>query len=185
MEEYCDHRNGIHLPHWKSDGSSEYGEGGSYKIGVKGLNIIWGNDPRFWQFIKLSEEDIRLTGCKEGAVLLQVNWIEVTGKIPIRLENSCPRKLEILYMVKFREDAFGWHSIAIKFKLKFNGEEKIKSHNLELFRDNNEKSRWHEINGGDFTIQKDGVLEFGMFEVETDWWKGGIILAGVKIKPIL
>ncbi|WCJ28482.1 hypothetical protein M5689_010179 [Euphorbia peplus] len=184
MEEHCGHRNGINIPHWKSDGSSEYFGGGSYKIGVKGLNIIWGNDPRFWEFIKLSEEDTRLTGSKEGAVLIQVNWIEVTGKIPIKLEDNNPKKLQIIYMLKFREDAFGWHSVEIKFKVKFNGKEEIKNHNLELIRDN-EKMTWHEINGGDFTVEKDGDLEFGMFEVESDWWKGGIVLAGIKIKPIL
>ena len=32
---------------------------GSFKVPVNALNIIWGNDPRFWQVINLSEEETK------------------------------------------------------------------------------------------------------------------------------
>lgn len=112
----------------------------------------------------------------------------------------------IYYVVKFRVDAFGWHSAPIKFKLRLNysnnniGKEEEKedsddnddddekSINLEAYREKQEI--WHEIQGGQFSIisnhnfVNDGFVEFGMFETESAWWKGNMILAGIKIKAI-
>lgn len=120
-------------------------------------------------------------------MLLQVNWIEVTGKLPIisSMAASTPKAYEIFYIVKFRVDAFGWHSVPVKFKVRVNGEEKVKSVMLQLYREKQEE--WQEIPGGDFAVPRDtvGTVEFGMFEIESDWWKGGMVLAGIVIKPKL
>lgn len=117
-----------------------------------------------------------------------MNWIEVTGKLSIlpSMALSTSTTYEILYILKFREDAFGWHSAPVKFKLRINGEDKVKSEILHCYRE--KQDEWHEIPGGQFTVSKDitvGMVEFGMFEVESDWWKGGLILAGIKIEPKL
>ncbi|KAH9747395.1 hypothetical protein WN944_011859 [Citrus x changshan-huyou] len=177
-------------PHWKADGSlvKDQDSSGLIKIPVRALNIIWGNDPRYWQWIKLTEENTKLlAGFEEGSMLLQVNWIEVTGKLPIisSMAALTPKAYEIFYIVKFRVDAFGWHSVPVKFKVRVNGEEKVKSVMLQLYREKQEE--WQEIPGGDFAVPRDtvGTVEFGMFEIESDWWKGGMVLAGIVIKPKL
>ncbi|KAK2966382.1 hypothetical protein RJ640_021526 [Escallonia rubra] len=42
---------------------------------------------------------------------------------------------------------------------------------------------WPVLPGGEFSVSVSitgGNVEFGMFEMETDWWKGGMVLAGIK-----
>ncbi|KAH7569558.1 hypothetical protein JRO89_XS06G0185500 [Xanthoceras sorbifolium] len=74
---------------------------------------------------------------EEGIVLVQVNcglWVH----------------LQVIQILKFKADAFGWHFVPIKFKLRFNGEEeRLKSVILnESYKDD----EWHEIHGGSFTV---------------------------------
>lgn len=174
-------------PHWKGDGSSISSDKAcpaTCRVPAKALNIIWGNDPRFWQWIKLSEVETRSVGFDEGARLLQVNWIEVTGKLPSTMFNvASATKYGVYYVMKFQVDAFGWHSVPIKFKVRLNGQETVKNFVLESYKEKHDV--WHEICGGEFTVSKNaaGVVEFGMFEVKSEWWKGGVVLAGIKIKP--
>lgn len=143
-----------------------------------------------------------MIGLKESAWLVQVNWIEVTGRVRkdelYNKANSGTKTYGIYYVIKFRADAFGWHSVPIKFKLRVTTksakasdhnhntiieQEDEKSMNLEPYREKQEV--WHEIPGGQFSVSNsDGFLEFGMFEVDTAWWKGNMVLGGVKIKPL-
>ncbi|XP_054779007.1 putative F-box protein PP2-B12 [Prosopis cineraria] len=193
-----DHHNVSHA-HWKGDGSyePEIGSTGAVRVPVRALNIIWGNDTRFWRFKDLPDDESRMIGLKEGAWLVQVNWIEVTGRVPkdVLYKAESVTKYEIFYIVKFRADAFGWHSVPIKFKLRLTTKSEKQNHHhhtdqedeksiiLEQYREKQEL--WHEIPGGIFSVSdSDGFLEFGMFEVDTAWWKGNMVLAGVKIKPI-
>ncbi|KAK4254700.1 hypothetical protein QN277_010043 [Acacia crassicarpa] len=200
-----DHHTVSHA-HWKGDGhvEHEFGSTGEIiKVPVRALNIIWGNDTRFWRFKNLPDDETSTIGLKEGAWLVQVNWIEVTGRVKKaelhKEANSVKKTYGIYYLIKFRADAFGWHSVPIKFKLRVTAsksaqttdhshntiieQEDEKSMNLEPYREKQEV--WHEIPGGQFSISNsDGFIEFGMFEVESAWWKGNMVLAGVKIKPL-
>ncbi|XP_057971681.1 protein PHLOEM PROTEIN 2-LIKE A1-like [Malania oleifera] len=190
----CPPRNGHSNPHWQSDGSymGTLSDGGSYRIPARALNIVWGNDPRYWQWIQLREEESRLVGFKEGAMLIQVNWIQMTMSLDLSVL-KVSMKYTIYYIVKFKADAFGWHSAPIKFKVKMNGEkERVQSIVLQPYREKQEE--WHKIYGGEFWVSKDittttttgnnhGHVEFGMFEIDTDWWKGGMVLAGIVIEP--
>ncbi|CAI0378824.1 unnamed protein product [Linum tenue] len=107
-------------------------------------------------------------------MLVQVNWIQVTGRLPTSL--FARKKYEVVWVVKFRVDAFEW---PVKFKVR---EEKVRSVVVEPYRQKH--GVWHEISGGEFTVQAaGGVVEFGMYEIETEWWKGCMVLAGVKIRP--
>lgn len=126
-------------PHWKGDGSSISSDKAcpaTCRVPAKALNIIWGNDPRFWQWIKLSEVETRSVGFDEGARLLQVNWIEVTGKLPTTMFNvASATKYEVYYVMKFQVDAFGWHSVPIKFRVRLNGQETVKNCVLEPYKE--------------------------------------------------
>ncbi|KAK9268285.1 hypothetical protein L1049_010728 [Liquidambar formosana] len=183
-----EHRNGYSNPHWKAAGFSSYEKDvdgpGSFRLPARALNIIWGNDPRFWQWTKLTDEDKRFVRFEEGALLLQVNWIEVTGKLELpSLKLGSTGKYKIYYMVKFRADAFGWHSVPVKFKVRHNREETQNRLLLESYREKHDV--WHEIPGGEFSVagNNGGTVEFGMYEVESDWWKGSMVLGGIKVLP--
>lgn len=111
-----------------------------------------------------------------------MNWIEVTGKIDFSLL-KVPGEYEVVYVVKFKVDAFGWHSSPIKFKvMTSDGHESEHSEILEHYRKMSDK--WHEIRGGKFTVpsNRHGTAHFGMYETQSDWWKGSMILAGIKIR---
>ncbi|XP_068657443.1 uncharacterized protein PHLOEM PROTEIN 2-LIKE A4-like [Aristolochia californica] len=155
-------------------------------ISAKALNIVWGNDSRYWQWRALDEPQ----GFKPevGAELQQVNWIEVTGRldsseVPEFFRGIRSKTYEILWVVNFNVDAFGWQTTPIKFKVASGGQLKQRSEKLEPYR--KKGNQWHEISGGEFTVtfHKKGVVDFGMYETESDWWKGSMVLAGVKIRP--
>ncbi|XP_058105305.1 uncharacterized protein PHLOEM PROTEIN 2-LIKE A4-like [Magnolia sinica] len=169
-------------PHWIAQPTDQLIRKTQSEIHLssKALDIIWGNDQRFWQWTKLTKQDSEF---EIGAELLQVNWIEVVGKLDLSYFPTTGT-WEIFYVVKFKVDAFGWHSSPVKFKvISTDGQKDEVSHKLESYRDVTD--RWHEINGGEFRVgscgQK-GTVQFGMYEVESDWWKGSMILEGVKIK---
>ncbi|KAF8412714.1 hypothetical protein HHK36_000683 [Tetracentron sinense] len=168
-------------PHWVADNliRDERVDHGTIQISAKALNIKWGNDKRFWKWIKLPKEESIF---EIGAELIQVNWIQVTRELDL-FKLVALKTYEIYYVVKFKVDAFGWHSAKIKFKVKANGEEDERSEILESYK--NRHNVWHEIYGGKFTVPADGTgtVEFGMYEVATAWWKGSMVLEGVKLKP--
>ncbi|KAI4306377.1 hypothetical protein L6164_029659 [Bauhinia variegata] len=182
------HERKAGIPHKKGDGMYEEDLEfpRQFRVPMTALDIIWGNDHRFWRIFPLEDEEIRSTGFKQGALLVQVNWLEVTGKLPVVLfRNSSATKYEIYYVLKFRVDAFGWHSAPIKFKARVNGEEMEKIIILEPYTQKYEV--WHEIQGGEFSIldgdiNDNGDVTFGMHEVDTAWWKGSMVLAGIKIQ---
>ncbi|XP_020691998.1 protein PHLOEM PROTEIN 2-LIKE A2-like isoform X1 [Dendrobium catenatum] len=177
----------IHGPHWTGEHNYEYfkNENGVYHISAKALRIVWGNDPRFWEWIKLSKDE----SCFEiGAELIQVNWMEVTGSLNLEKFQLDPLKTyEIFYVIKFNADAFGWRSSPITFEVSTpEGKKSRNERYLEYYT--KENKNWNEIYGGEFSLASSnlmGKIEFGMKEVKTEWWKGGIVLEGVKIRPKL
>ncbi|XP_068655890.1 uncharacterized protein PHLOEM PROTEIN 2-LIKE A4-like [Aristolochia californica] len=149
------------------------------------LNIVWGNDRRYWKWTPPRNQE----GPKpqDAAELLQVNWFQVTGRVDCsKISNffDFPRSktYEIFQVVKFNIDAFGWHKVPIKFKVVSDGRCRQRAEKLEAYRRNN--NQWHEIKGGEFTVVhgRKGLVDIGMFETESDWWKGGMVLSAVKIK---
>ncbi|KAL3523007.1 hypothetical protein ACH5RR_015841 [Cinchona calisaya] len=185
-------RNVYFGPHWKRDPSlikvpdSE----GLFTIPVRALNITWGNDPHFWQWIKLNEEETKSTGFVEAALLDQVNWLEVTGKLDISsMKLAMDKTYTVYYILKFTVDAFGWHSVPIKFRVKKDNAQEIKPTELLLEPYRKKPNEWHEIPVGKLNFVEDketqviSVIEFGMFEVDSDRWKGGMVLGGIKFMP--
>ncbi|CAK7336984.1 unnamed protein product [Dovyalis caffra] len=93
--DYEERSDALSGPHWKADGSSISSDlacPATCRLPAKALNIIWGNDPRFWQWFKLSEEETRSIGFDEGTMLLQANRVEVSGKLSTTLFNVAFRE---------------------------------------------------------------------------------------------
>ncbi|KAK8966048.1 hypothetical protein KSP40_PGU012027 [Platanthera guangdongensis] len=129
-----------------------------------------------------------------GAELIQVNWLEVNGALDLQKFPLDPVKAyEIVYVVKFMADAFGWHAPPITFEVcsTWDGKKSRRAETLEhyyLKEEKKKKKSWIEIHGGQFSLptaasNSNNKIEFGMKEVKTEWWKGGIVLEGVKITP--
>ncbi|XP_038985679.1 uncharacterized protein PHLOEM PROTEIN 2-LIKE A4-like [Phoenix dactylifera] len=170
-----------HGPHWTGDhGVSEDRDGFHFR--AKALDITWGNDSRFWQWVRLNKHESSKLKFDEGAELIQVNWIEVKGTLDAKkLSRST---YEVHYMIKFKDDAFGWHSSHITFQVTLpNGQKSRKTLVLENYR--KACNVWHEIHGGEFSLISGtrGKVAFSMYGDDSEWWKGGIILGGVTIKP--
>ncbi|KAG0448910.1 hypothetical protein HPP92_027596 [Vanilla planifolia] len=174
----------VHGSHWPGELREEFfkKEHDVVHISAKALKIVWGNDSRFWQWLKISRHE----SCfKVGAELIQVNWMEVKGlldlhKYPLKLHKT----YEVVYLIKFKADAFGWHSAPITFELSTADGKKNTSEILDHYK--KDDHLWHEICGGEFNLGSSnslGKIEFSMKEVKTDWWKGGIIIGGVIIRP--
>lgn len=121
-----------------------------------------------------------------------MNWIEVTGSLNLEKFQLDPLKTyEIIYVIRFKADAFGWRSSPITFEVP-TAEGKKSRNEVFLERYIKENESWQEICGGEFSLASSSSssdlmgkqqIEFGMKEVRTEWWKGGIVLEGVKIRP--
>lgn len=120
-----------------------------------------------------------------AAELVQVKWLQVTGILDRathgRWLNQC-KTYEIIYHVKFKVDAFGWSKTPVTF---LHGPRKTKKRGYEMMalsrRSRSGVGEWQEIHGGEF--KPSGKVEFGMLDVESEWWKGGMVFAGVTIRP--
>ncbi|XAR56165.1 hypothetical protein NMG60_11036526 [Bertholletia excelsa] len=118
------HANVQSTPHWVAITSSSRKED-QIIIPARSLNIVWGNDSRYWQWDSIKDVSIKQKGFDEAAVLLQVNWLAVTGKIDPSMarEMKPDQDYQIFYVIKFRADAFGWHSAPVKFRVRVDGKD--------------------------------------------------------------
>ncbi|KAJ0980801.1 hypothetical protein J5N97_009056 [Dioscorea zingiberensis] len=124
----------------------------------------------------------------DAAELVQVNDLEVKGRIDLEHKErffSPEKTYEIFYIIKFKSDAFGWDACPISLELTAPNGQKIKrSEHFERYTKKSSED-WHHVSGGEFNIRSElkGRVEFGMYEIQTSYWKGGMILYGVQIKP--
>ncbi|CAL9120510.1 unnamed protein product [Musa textilis] len=153
-------------------------------ISAKDMQIAWVDDNRFWNWTDVSKE-IPCFGT--AADLNQVCWLEAAGTLELAKHEarlSKPQTYEMIYHIKFKDDAFGWNGIPVTFRLVTPEGKKEISVVMESHRKRRSKG-WREIYGGEFSLSTEttGTVEFGMYEIESQRWKGGIVLAGVTIRP--
>lgn len=126
----------------------------------------------------------------EIAELNQVSWLEATKTLDLDHEkykkvfDGC-ESCEILYNIKFKVDAFGWHGVPVTFQVNTPNPDEgyTRDERLESYR--KRCSGWQQIHGGQFKVpktEKKGNVKFGMYEIKSQRWKGGILLAGVTLK---
>ncbi|KAK6917030.1 Phloem protein 2-like [Dillenia turbinata] len=137
--------------------------GKEWKIYPRGLNIVWGNDRRYW---RIEEQK---TGMAE---LLQVSWLEVTGKVPLR----GGKKYRVGFKISMKPDAFGWADlhVVILAKVGTNGrlvpkKEALNYSKVEPFD--------FPQDGVEVEVPENGDdVHFGMYEVWSGKWKGGLLI---------
>ncbi|XP_057970972.1 protein PHLOEM PROTEIN 2-LIKE A9-like [Malania oleifera] len=152
-----------HNPHKEAQEENAVG-----KISPRGLRITWGNDSRYW----------RINSSGTEAELLQVCWLEVTGKVRV----DPRKKYNVKFEVSMRPDAFGWNGSPLLLMAKMGASGKYVWSRVNL------QEQQKGVNER-FQIPKDGLvvpplpdnaasgitdLIFGMYEVSTEKWKGGL-----------
>ncbi|CAA7045275.1 unnamed protein product [Microthlaspi erraticum] len=118
----------------------------------------------------------------EAAVLEKVCWLDVNGTFETKV--LIPgTTYEVVYVVKLEDTASGWETpVNLKLTLPSNMERpqersvSLKPHIGKW---------WVEIPAGEFTTtpQNAGEIRFSLYETASNWWKGGLFVKGVEIRP--
>lgn len=138
-------------------------------IQPRGLNIIWGNDPRYW---KITNGD-----CAE---LIQVSWLEVSGKVKVEKGNTYIVK----FLVEVKQDGFGWGStdVLVMAKVGKKGLYKYEAVKLECGK---KKTPIPEVKDKlEIEVKSDETdleLHFGLYEVWSGKWKGGLKIYNAEV----
>ncbi|KAF3635046.1 protein PHLOEM PROTEIN 2-LIKE A9 [Capsicum chacoense] len=137
------------------------------------LNIIWGKDGRYW---KLPKEEL------DQAELVQVSWLEVTGWCDkVKLNTT----YEVEFELKLTPDAFGFNELPLYFMVKWGSKNKWKK--IYLTKEAIDESTGTYCVPNNLTIdtavsESESKLCFGLYEVWSGKWKGGLIIKKVHIR---
>nr|AWL54297.1 phloem protein 2-12 [Boehmeria nivea] len=142
------------------------------KFWPRGLNIVWGKDSRYWRLPEINPQDKPKCGPAE---LIQVSWLEVTGSTPLDVGS----KYKINFELSLKPDAFGWNGCQVYIMAKVGKKGKYKWKKISL------KDPKPALYPADSTLEvetitedekKDPTLYFGLYEVWSGKWKGGLLI---------
>ncbi|KAL8513059.1 hypothetical protein ACS0TY_019301 [Phlomoides rotata] len=161
-------------PHHSGNPSAKFikDKQGKMIIPPKDLSIVWGKDDRYWN---VPNKD------NLAAELYQVYWLEVTGLIH---ETSPNKNYEAGFRVSLNPDAFGWGKYPVYIMVKRGKEGKIGW--TKIYMNPNQKGEF-EIMGKCVKSDKssqDGKLYFGLYEVWSGKWKGGLKIRHAFIREL-
>ncbi|KAF5474644.1 hypothetical protein F2P56_006527 [Juglans regia] len=142
----------------------------------RALNIVWGSDPRYWR-LPPDQEKTR------AVELVQVSWLEVTGS---RENLVAGKTYEIGFKISLTQEAFGWNGskVYVMAKQGRRGRYTWKRASLDAFTNGNPV----EIPQADdklkiqITPNSDSTIYFGMYEVWSGKWKGGLKIHNAYIR---
>ncbi|XP_010540681.1 PREDICTED: protein PHLOEM PROTEIN 2-LIKE A9-like [Tarenaya hassleriana] len=151
-------------------------------IKPRGLNVIWGGDPRYWVIPK-----------EEGkpAELKMACWLEVTGTVDVKPG----KKYQISFKISFKPDATGWDQAPVFMSAKIGKKGKtmwkrIKSIN-QIIQKSGSESVIPDETDGQFEInvpptESDQAtkLQFGLYEVWTGRWKTGLMIHDASVQEV-
>ncbi|KAK4270706.1 hypothetical protein QN277_019482 [Acacia crassicarpa] len=167
-------------PHHLSEKDSvvQNKDGSRYVIYPRGLNIVWGDDSRYWNLDKSSTEGI--------ATLIQVSWLDVSGVVDVEKG----KKYRVTFEVKLKPDAFGWTGSPVLVMAKPGKRGKYVFSEISLTNSQEYQSIPSSDPGQSQVIvdvpldSTDNKLYFGLYEVWSGKWKGGLQIKKVKIDVI-
>ncbi|RWR85722.1 protein PHLOEM PROTEIN 2-LIKE A1 [Cinnamomum micranthum f. kanehirae] len=147
-----------------------------FMLFARDLLITWSEDKRYWHWDRVKAAgDVDV----EVAVLLDVCWLEVHGKLDSSYL-SPGAKYEVAFVVKIEEPFYGWN-VPVTLRLLCPGEEV--QERKEILQDK-PKSQWVELYVGDVANPKQsGEIQFSLFEYQDGRWKRGLIIKGAIIRP--
>ncbi|PRQ30003.1 putative phloem protein [Rosa chinensis] len=164
-------------PHWQAEKEEiikQDEQGDNYRIKPRGLNIVWGNDERYWKIPAKRTED--------PAELVQVSWLEVTGSVD---ELKPGKGYDLTFEVGLAGDAFGWKDIQVFLMAKVGKKGRYKWTRVKLDQDRTNERVTIPYNQK-LSIDvpagtRDTTLHFGLYEVWSGKWKGGLKIYNAKV----
>ncbi|KAK2634967.1 hypothetical protein Ddye_029759 [Dipteronia dyeriana] len=153
-------------------------------IKPRGFHIVWGKDTRYWQLPeKKKAREV------EAAELKQVCWLEITGSVEV----EAGKTYAIEFQVSMKPDAFGWSGCPVFMMAKVGKKGRYiwkKITTLDEKRTATTRFSIPEVSNP-LTIQVPGnnapdnnKLFFGLYEVWSGKWKGGLLIHQAIIKQI-
>lgn len=184
-----------------------------YMLSARELNIVWGDTPTYWTWLSAESyrhEALSLsTGFSEVAHLLNVCWLEIRGKIDSRALS--PRTTYSAYLIyNLIKESSGFQYLKQKASVKLGANEStgfltLQPAALRPRRGFRRRSRflgmffpppgeetaalradgWLEIELGEFFNNEgeDGEVEMCLMEVEGGYWKSGLTIQGIEVRP--
>ncbi|CAK7336983.1 unnamed protein product [Dovyalis caffra] len=164
-------------PHYEADPDEvKYEkENNRWTFNPRGFSIIWGKDKRYWN---LPEENHP----EKPAELVQVSWLELTGKTKEALPVG---KYEIKFEVSLEQGAFGWNNCPVFMMAKIGKTGKYKWIKINIADLGPDK----KLVPPDFQIEvdrgsEDRKLYFGLYEVWSGKWKGGLRIHKATVQKV-
>ncbi|XVF65109.1 hypothetical protein PTKIN_Ptkin09bG0220300 [Pterospermum kingtungense] len=157
-----------------------------YMLGARALSVIWGDTPEYWKWISLSESRF-----SQVPKLRLVWWLEVKGEIETRILSS-RTNYAAYFVFKLSMNRYGFSEGTVDLQVNVDGVEagEVRSVFLDPPEDEPQQALergdgWMEIEMGEFFNEcgDDGTLEFSLWEVDTGYSKGGLIIEGIEVRP--
>ncbi|KAM7500366.1 hypothetical protein LguiA_024780 [Lonicera macranthoides] len=145
----------------------------------RNLSIVWGNDDRYWRMPDPQDPD-------SAAELLQVNWLEVTGFINL----SRGKSYEIGFNVSLTPDAFGWSGLQVYIMAKIGKKGKYVLKKQYVIKPTTDNQRFDipflsdKLKIDVPTFAKEDTVYFGLYEVWSGRWKGGLRVHHAFVREI-
>ncbi|XP_050370435.1 protein PHLOEM PROTEIN 2-LIKE A9-like [Argentina anserina] len=164
-------------PHFQAEKDTDAVQknGDNFVIKPRGLSIVWGKDESYWK--------IPAKGTDDAAELMQVSWLEVTGSVKLTAGNS----YNLTFEVELLSDAFGWKDIQVFLMARVGKKGKYNWKKVQL----QPAAGKEKIPKDDDkltiavpTEETDTTLQFGLYEVWSGKWKGGLKIYNAEVTVI-
>ncbi|KAL6911224.1 hypothetical protein ACP4OV_000029 [Aristida adscensionis] len=177
-----------------------------YMLSARALSIAWGDTPRYWRWIPLTDSSF-----SEAAELLFVCWLEIRGEIQSKMLTQ--DSTYVAYIVfKLADRSYGLDFPVQQASVSIGERKSTSQVCLETFEDEDEalenylngmrrqlggcppganvllpKKRddgWMELEMGEFYNEKgdDGVVSISLTEIVKLYAKKGLIVQGIEIR---
>lgn len=157
-----------------------------YTLGARALSIVWGDAPQYWSWTFLPDSRFL-----EVAQLEIVWWLHFSGKIETRILSS--RTNYAAYLVfRLDTDTEGFRDRTVDLHVSVEGTASGQVRRVLLDPPENVPQQaqqradgWMEIEMGEFFNEcgEDGTVELCLKEVDTNYYKRGLIIEGIEVRP--
>ncbi|XP_044498590.1 putative F-box protein PP2-B12 [Mangifera indica] len=159
-----------------------------YMISARELMIVGGDTPRYWAWSSLPGRGL----FQEAAELIEMYTLEIRGKISTCILTPGTHYTAFL-VFKLTERSYGFYSPPVEVSVGLVKSESQKRYvylYVVIGQDDHHprerRDKWLEVELGDFynAGHGDDELEISILEVKGGWWKSGLIVQGIEIRPI-
>ncbi|ERN14808.1 hypothetical protein AMTR_s00032p00090150 [Amborella trichopoda] len=142
-------------------------------LNPRALDIVWGGNNRYWDYVKDQQS--------ECAMLKSVCWLEVSGRVD--LDKLIPSTdYQIKFSVRLNENASGWDKDVI-FKARV-GYNVARTTRCKLIKNKQFYEVPNELTFKTPKKSSGGRLSFGMYEIEGQAWKSGLLIEKITISQV-